>query len=61
MLYCLSFGSLNFREAEELLLGVTLCIINVTKVITIVNLSPQGESKCFANVLKFVKKIAVFK
>ncbi|MBN3894000.1 MAG: hypothetical protein HWQ41_01455 [Nostoc sp. NOS(2021)] len=23
MLYCLSFGSLNFREAEELLLGVT--------------------------------------
>jgi hypothetical protein len=61
MLYCLSFGSLNFREAEELVLEVTLCITNVTKLITNVNLSPQGESKCFPNVLKFVKKITVFK
>lgn len=30
MLYCLSFGSLNFREAEELLLGVMACNTNVT-------------------------------
>lgn len=61
MLYCLSSGFLNFREAEELVLRVIFCNTNVTKQVTAVNFSPQRESRYFPDVLKFVKKITLFK
>lgn len=56
MLYCLSFGSLNFREAEELLLGVTSLYYKCNNIDYNRQSITTGRKQMFSQCIKICKE-----
>lgn len=56
MLYCLSFDSLNFREAEELLLGITFLYYNCNKIDYKRQSITTGRKQMFSQCIKICKE-----